>query len=114
LGMDWLAMFEANILCKQMTILLRGPDGSQITVYGDRAAHMSRVISVIRASELLKQGCGSYLVYVVNHKAKAQELHDVPMVRDFPNVFLEDLLGIPPDREIEFQIDLFPGAQPVA
>ncbi|GKD10351.1 hypothetical protein Tco_1190036, partial [Tanacetum coccineum] len=43
-----------------------------------------------------------------------KQLEDVPIVRDFPEVFLEDLPGIPPTRQVEFQIDLVPGAAPVA
>nr|GFB45548.1 reverse transcriptase domain-containing protein [Tanacetum cinerariifolium] len=43
-----------------------------------------------------------------------KRLEDVPIVRDFPEVFLEDLPGIPPARPVEFQIDLVPGPVPVA
>nr|GEV03900.1 putative reverse transcriptase domain-containing protein [Tanacetum cinerariifolium] len=43
-----------------------------------------------------------------------KRLEDVPIVRDFPEVFPEDLPGIPPARQVEFQIDLVPGAAPVA
>ncbi|GJS41908.1 putative reverse transcriptase domain-containing protein [Tanacetum coccineum] len=43
-----------------------------------------------------------------------KRLEDVPTVRDFPKVFLEDLPGLPPTRQVEFQIDLVPGAAPVA
>ncbi|GJZ32094.1 putative reverse transcriptase domain-containing protein [Tanacetum coccineum] len=47
-------------------------------------------------------------------KSKEKRLEDVPVVRDFPEVFLEDLSGVPPTRQVEFQIDLVPGAAPVA
>nr|GEV29573.1 reverse transcriptase domain-containing protein [Tanacetum cinerariifolium] len=47
-------------------------------------------------------------------KSKGKQLKDVPIVRDFPEVFLEDLPGLPPPRPVEFQIDLIPGATPVA
>nr|GEY20459.1 hypothetical protein [Tanacetum cinerariifolium] len=46
--------------------------------------------------------------------SKDKKLEDVPIVRDFPKVFLENLTGIPPTRQVEFQIDLIPGAAPVA
>nr|GEY43818.1 putative reverse transcriptase domain-containing protein [Tanacetum cinerariifolium] len=45
---------------------------------------------------------------------EGKQLKDVPTVRDFPEVFLEDLLGLPPARQVEFRIDLIPGAAPVA
>jgi len=38
---------------------------------------------------------------------------EIPVVREFPDVFLEDLLGLPPDRDIEFKIDLIPGTAPI-
>ncbi|GKF80719.1 hypothetical protein Tco_0239321, partial [Tanacetum coccineum] len=47
-------------------------------------------------------------------KSKEKRLEDVPIVQDFPDVFLEDLPGLPPTRQVEFQIDLIPGAAPVA
>ncbi|GJT42769.1 putative reverse transcriptase domain-containing protein [Tanacetum coccineum] len=47
-------------------------------------------------------------------KSKGKRLEDVPVVQEFPEVFLEELLGIPPTRQVEFRIDLLPGATPVA
>ncbi|GJX82198.1 putative reverse transcriptase domain-containing protein [Tanacetum coccineum] len=47
-------------------------------------------------------------------KSKEKQLEEVPIVQDFPEVFPEDLPGIPPTRQVEFQIDLIPGAAPVA
>jgi hypothetical protein len=41
-------------------------------------------------------------------------VHDVPVVRDYPDVFPEELLGMPPDRDVEFIIDLLPGTGPIA
>ncbi|GKB34724.1 putative reverse transcriptase domain-containing protein [Tanacetum coccineum] len=50
----------------------------------------------------------------IEGKSEKKRLEDVPIVRDFPEVFLEDLPGLPPTRQVEFQIDLVPGAAPVA
>ncbi|GJS33916.1 putative reverse transcriptase domain-containing protein [Tanacetum coccineum] len=66
----------------------------------------------------LADGCHVFLAHVTAKKAedKSEEkrLKDVPIVQDFPEVFPEDLSGIPPTRQVEFQIDLVPGAAPVA
>ncbi|GJS49893.1 putative reverse transcriptase domain-containing protein [Tanacetum coccineum] len=63
-------------------------------------------------------GCPIFLAHVTTKKAedksKEKRLEDVPIVQDFPEVFPEDLPGIPPTRQVEFQIDLIPGAAPVA
>nr|GEY32370.1 hypothetical protein [Tanacetum cinerariifolium] len=47
-------------------------------------------------------------------KSEGKRLEDVPIVRDFPEVFPKDLSGIPPARQVEFQIDLVPGDAPTA
>ncbi|GKC08407.1 putative reverse transcriptase domain-containing protein [Tanacetum coccineum] len=53
-------------------------------------------------------------VLIVQDKSEEKRLEDVPIVRDFPEVFPEDLPGLPPMRQVEFQIDLVLGAAPVA
>lgn len=39
---------------------------------------------------------------------------DIPVIREFPDIFLEKLLGVPPEREIEFEINLIPSAEPIS
>ncbi|KAI3776205.1 hypothetical protein L1987_45977 [Smallanthus sonchifolius] len=114
LGMDRLTANEAQIICKRKIIRLKAPDGSEVEVFGDRDAPMPNVISMIKATDYLRRGCEAYLVYVIDKCKEVKELDDVPVVREYPEVFPEDLPRIPPDREIEFRIDLVPDAQPVA
>ncbi|KAJ9560417.1 hypothetical protein OSB04_005577 [Centaurea solstitialis] len=66
--------------------------------------------------KVLQRGCKGYLAYAVNDQAEGRKLlvADVPVVSEYPDVFPEDLPGIPPDRQIKFGIDLVPGAAPVA
>ncbi|GKE92235.1 putative reverse transcriptase domain-containing protein, partial [Tanacetum coccineum] len=63
------------------------------------------------------KGCHIFLAHVTTKKtgdkSEGKRLEDVPIVRDYPEVFLEDLSGLPPTRQVEFQIDLIPGAAPV-
>ncbi|GKA27870.1 hypothetical protein Tco_0714038 [Tanacetum coccineum] len=54
------------------------------------------------------------IIRVMEKKSDERRLEDIPVVKEFPNVFLEDLPGLPPVRQVEFQIDLIPGATPVA
>ncbi|KAI3802639.1 hypothetical protein L1987_30779 [Smallanthus sonchifolius] len=114
LGMDWLAGNEAQIICKRKKIHLKAPSGSPITVYEDWNCTMPNVISMIKAESYMRRGCKVYLAYVIDDRMKTKELKNVPVVCNFPEVFPEDLPGLPPDRGIEFQIDLLPGAEPVA
>ncbi|GKE55948.1 hypothetical protein Tco_1495133 [Tanacetum coccineum] len=64
------------------------------------------------------KGCPVFLANVntkeTEDKSKEKRVKDVPIVCDFPDVFLEDWPGLPPTRQVEFQIDLIPGAAPVA
>nr|GFC55116.1 putative reverse transcriptase domain-containing protein [Tanacetum cinerariifolium] len=87
---------------------------------GDNQREESRlnIISCTKAQEYLSKGCDVFLAHITTKeakdKSKEKRLEDVPIVRDFPEVFAKDLSGIPPARQIEFQIDLVPGAAPVA
>nr|GFC65516.1 putative reverse transcriptase domain-containing protein [Tanacetum cinerariifolium] len=62
--------------------------------------------------------CQVFLAHVTmkeaEGKSEKKRLENVPIVRDFPEVFPKDLLGLPPTRQVVFQIDLIPGAAPVA
>ncbi|GKC78718.1 hypothetical protein Tco_1129492 [Tanacetum coccineum] len=76
------------------------------------------IISHTKAQEYLLNGCDVFLAHITTKEAKdkseGKRLEDVPIVRYFPKVFPEDLSGIPPARQVEFQIDLVPGVAPVA
>ncbi|GJT00215.1 putative reverse transcriptase domain-containing protein [Tanacetum coccineum] len=76
------------------------------------------VISYSKAQEYMAKGCQVFLAQISakkeEDKSERKQIEDVPIVRDFPEVFPEDLPGLPPARPVEFQIDLVPGAAPVA
>nr|GEZ89524.1 putative ribonuclease H-like domain-containing protein [Tanacetum cinerariifolium] len=71
-----------------------------------------------KTEKYVKKGFPIFLAHIttkeVKDKSKEKRLADVPVVRDFPEVFPEDLPGLPPIRPVAFQIDLVPGAAPVA
>ncbi|GJR64977.1 putative reverse transcriptase domain-containing protein [Tanacetum coccineum] len=74
--------------------------------------------NVTRLKKYMEKGFPIFLAHVtakeVEDKSEKKRLEDVPIVRDFPEVFPEDLPGLPPTRQVEFQIDLIPGVAPVA
>ncbi|GJU25991.1 putative reverse transcriptase domain-containing protein [Tanacetum coccineum] len=74
--------------------------------------------NVVTAQEYMAKGCQVFLAQISakkeEDKSERKQIKDVPIVRDFPEVFPEDLPGLPPARPVEFQIDLIPGAAPVA
>ncbi|GJY26901.1 putative reverse transcriptase domain-containing protein [Tanacetum coccineum] len=58
--------------------------------------------------------CDEKVIHIPIKEVKEKRLEDIPVVREFLEVFQEDLPGLPPVRQVEFQIDLIPGAAPVA
>ncbi|GJW14663.1 putative reverse transcriptase domain-containing protein [Tanacetum coccineum] len=121
IGMDWLAKYHAVIVCAEK--IIRIPFGDEILIVrGDRSSnkHGTRlnIISCTKAQEYLTKGCHVFLANITatkdEDKSKEKRLEDVPVVQEFPEVFPEDLPGIPPTRQVEFRIDLVPGATPVA
>ncbi|GJW76694.1 putative reverse transcriptase domain-containing protein [Tanacetum coccineum] len=95
IGMDWLRRCHIMIVCDEK--LVRVPYGNETLTF---------------------HGCQVFLAQISakkeEDKSEGKQLKDVPIVQDFPEVFLEDLPGLPPARPVEFQIDLIPGAAPVA
>nr|GEW25380.1 putative reverse transcriptase domain-containing protein [Tanacetum cinerariifolium] len=76
------------------------------------------IISCTKTQKYLLKGHHVFLAHVTTKETKdmtgEKRLKDVPIVRDFPEVFSEELQGLPPTRQVEFQIDLMPGTAPVA
>ena len=68
---------------------------------------------MIKAKKLLRKGCQGYLAYVINKEAKPVELQQIPVVREFEDVFSKELPGLPPEREIEFSVELLPSISPI-
>ena len=63
---------------------------------------------------MLRKGCQGYLAFVVDRRQEGTRLEDIPIVKEFPDVFLDDISGLPSDREVEFTIDLIPGTEPIS
>ncbi|KAJ9543867.1 hypothetical protein OSB04_023574 [Centaurea solstitialis] len=113
-GMDWLKPNRAEIICYNKTVLLTAPDGTQIIVYGERKRDGMHMLSVARARKYVVRGCPNFMAYVINSAPKERQIDDLEVVRDFKDVFPEDLPGLPPERQVEFRIELAPGTAPIA
>ena len=64
---------------------------------------------MLQEKRLLKKGNEAYLSYVMDTKKEVPNIQDIPIVNEFEDVFPENLPEFPPDREIEFAIELAPG-----
>ena len=74
------------------------------------------MISSLKAQKLIRQGCQGYLVHLstASTNDKGPSIKEVEVVREFSEVFPEELAGLPPQREVEFSISLMPGAAPIS
>ena len=72
------------------------------------------LINNMTASKMLRKGCQGYLAFVVDRRQEGTRLEDIPIVKEFPDVFPDDISGLPQDRAIEFVIDLIPGTEPIS
>jgi hypothetical protein len=92
LGMDWLGMHDATIQCAKRTGLLTGPKGEKIELVADPPSDAGGSVQQL----------------------EGQSLEDIRVVCKYPDVFPEELPGMPPDRDVEFVIDLLPGTAPIS
>ncbi|GJR00679.1 putative reverse transcriptase domain-containing protein [Tanacetum coccineum] len=91
---DWLSKLKAKIVCFEKILQIPLSNREILEVHGERSGGNLKQLKTVKVNEL--------------------KLEDVPIVRDFPSVFPEDLSGLPLSREVEFRIDLIPGAMPIA
>ena len=92
--------------CRRKRVTLRTPSGEEVTFIDERSNHLSNVISAATARAMVRKGCEAYLAYVIDTKKAEPSLSDIPTDSDYPDVFQEEFPGFPPQREIEFAIDV--------
>ncbi|KAG8492907.1 hypothetical protein CXB51_010118 [Gossypium anomalum] len=114
LGMDWLTVHDAVVNCKRKTIDLRCANDEIIRVESTDRNGIPAVISSMLAQKHVRKGCEVYLAYVFDDKELEKKLESVPVVCDYPDVFPEELPGLPPVQEVEFGIELVPGTTPIS
>nr|GEU93158.1 hypothetical protein [Tanacetum cinerariifolium] len=113
IGMDWIFKHDVVIICGEKVVHI--PYGNKmLTVKSDKGVSRLKVISCIKARKYIKRCCHLFLAHVTEKKSKEKRLEDVPAIHDFPEVFPDDLPRIAPPRQVEFRIDMVPGAAPIA
>ncbi|KAD4180415.1 hypothetical protein E3N88_29006 [Mikania micrantha] len=113
-GMDWLSSNRGEVICYEKLLRVPLPNDRVLEVKGDQAKRSVKIISCIKARKCLQKRCMVFLAHVVEKEKDKKKIQDVPVVKEYPEVFPEDLPGLPPVRSVEFRIDLIPGATPVA
>ncbi|KAA3484736.1 DNA/RNA polymerases superfamily protein [Gossypium australe] len=114
LDMDWLVKYRANLDCAAKRMVLKTPEDNEVLVLGEKQNYLSNVVSALKAKRMVRKGCEAFLTFVSALEAKELSVGDVRTVKGFSDVFLEELPGLPPDREVEFGIDLLSGIAPMS
>ena len=95
LGMDWLASYHAFVDCFGKMVIFSIPGQPEFNFEGNHVDRPLHIISALQSSSLLSKGCQGFLVYVMSAENDLK-LENIPVVRDYPNVFSNDFPGLPP------------------
>nr|GFA45025.1 putative reverse transcriptase domain-containing protein [Tanacetum cinerariifolium] len=113
IGMDWLVEHDAVIVCGKKVVHVPYKNKT-LVVEGDKGASRLKVISCIKGRKFIERGSQLFVAHVNEKEPQEKRIKNVLVIRDFPEVFLDDLPRLPPPRQVEFRIDLVPGVAPVA
>ena len=100
--------------CHLKRIEITSPGKPKIFFQGDRKILPSCFISALVAHKLMRKGCVGYLAHIVDTSKEEIDMKEVPVVREYIDVFPEELPGLPPIREVEFAIEVIPGTTPIS
>ncbi|XP_055814099.1 uncharacterized protein LOC129883465 [Solanum dulcamara] len=113
LGMTWLSPNFAILDCNAKTVTLAKPGMDQLVWEGDYISTLVQIISFLRAKRLVNKGCLAFLAHLRDDNSEVPTIESISIVREFMDVFPADLPGMPPDRDIDFCIDLEPDTRPI-
>ncbi|GJU69683.1 putative reverse transcriptase domain-containing protein [Tanacetum coccineum] len=114
LGMDWLASHRATIDCYARTVIFGNVRQPEFVYHGSSPLKSVKLISAMKARTLISHGCQGFLASVMDISLESPNIENLSVVREFADVFPDELPGLPPAREIEFGIELIPSAEPIS
>jgi hypothetical protein len=115
LGMDWLAVHKAKSNCYENTLECEDEEENTIVLQGIRKPVLVRKILALQLKKFSRKGCPLYAIQVSNSaERKELKVEDHPMLWEYKDVFLEEVHGLPPKRDLDFSIDLLHGVVPTS
>ena len=114
LGMDWLAEHRVNLNCEFKVATLRTVDGHTVVLVGERRGYLTNMVSVLAADRMIRKGYQTFIATILNTKGSLSKMEEIPIVKEFPDVFPEELPGLPHNRDVQFEIETYPGFAPVS
>ena len=116
IGMDWLEQHRVILNCYDKTFMCVNNDGKPISVKGIPKKTTIRQIYALLLKRAVRKGCKAYAVTISDednlNKIDKLKLEDIPVLREYVDVFPEQIPGLPPKRELDFTIELVPSAVP--
>ena len=116
IGMDWLEQHRVILNCYDKTFTCINSDGKPISVKGIPRKTTIRQISTLQLKRAVIKGCKSYVVTITDEQSLIKidklKLEDILVLREYVDVFPEEIPGLPPKRELDFTIELVPGVVP--
>ncbi|XP_070046627.1 uncharacterized protein [Nicotiana tomentosiformis] len=112
-GMDWLYPYHAILDCHAKIVILAMQRLPRLEWKGSIGYAFNREVSFLQAQRMVEKGCLAYVAFVRDISNDTPTVESVPLVREFPDVFPVDLT-MPPDRDIDFGIDLVLGTHPIS
>nr|GEY75286.1 putative reverse transcriptase domain-containing protein [Tanacetum cinerariifolium] len=114
MGMYWLTEHHATIDCRSYRVIFGDMHAPEFIYHGFLPGKSMQIISALQARTLLSHGCEGFLATIHDTTSDVPSIHDQPIVFEFPDVFPDELPGIPSVREVEFNIELIPGSEPIS
>ena len=114
LSVDWLSLHRATLDCYKKEVKLRRPGKLEVKFRRISRELSSCMISSMIAKRMLRKGCRGYLAYVVEIGKERTILDEIPVIREFLDMFPDDIAGLPLEIEVDFTIDLIPGTKTIS
>ena len=116
IGMDWLEQHKVVLNCYDKTFTCLNSDEKLVKVKGIPRKTIIRQISALQLKRAVRKGCKAYAVTITDEEGKTEtdklKIEDIPVLKEYTDVFPEEIPGLPPRRELDFTIELVPGAVP--
>ena len=116
IGMDWLEQHRVILNYYEKTFTCLNNDEKLVSVKGIPRKTIVRQISALQLKIVVRKGCKAYAVTITDEESKIKidksKVEDIPVLKEYVDVFLEEILGLPLKRELDFTIEMVPGVVP--
>ncbi|XP_074315423.1 uncharacterized protein LOC141651618 [Silene latifolia] len=113
-GMDWLGKYKASIDCHQKKVTLWGPKGTRVSYRGFVVKPKFKAIAAITLKSYMRKGCPMFICHIRDSRSEEPTATEIPVVDEFVDVFPDEIPGLPPKRDIDFNVELKPGTRPIS